>query len=282
MDNISDLLENDDLPALVTAAERVAMSIIQGSHGRRRVGMGESFWQFRNYMPSDPVRSIDWRQTAKRDTAFIRQTEWEAAQTVILWHDSSASMDYCSDPEQYLTKKRYALLVLLSLASALLRGGETILIPGHRPVQGYPSLPHVADMLLNQDQDLSNLGKLPQSAHGIFVTDGLMDTGVLSDQVQALAHQRFAGQFIHIMDPAERTLPFSGHVVFEGMEEGEGQQVIQDVRSIRTSYQGKLDTHCKALRDIIKTAGWFWHDVTSDQRPDEAILPVFETLMVKG
>jgi len=31
----------------------------------------------------DQRRDIDWRQSAKRDTAFVRQMEWEASQT--LW-----------------------------------------------------------------------------------------------------------------------------------------------------------------------------------------------------
>lgn len=279
MENIAELLQNDDLPPLIVAAERVAMSIIQGSHGRRRVGMGESFWQFRNYMPSDSVRSIDWRQTAKRDSAFIRQTEWEAAQTIVLWHDTSASMDYSSNPEKHLTKIRYARLMLLSLASALLRGGETILIPGHRPLQGYPSLPHVAELLVQQQRGLDDLGKLPKNAYGLFITDGLVAEDVLSAQIQKLALQRLSAQFVQVMDPAERTLPFSGHTVFEGMEDGDGEQMIQDVRAIRTAYQDKLNTHLSVMKNVVKTAGWFWYEVTSDQMPETATLPIYESFM---
>ncbi len=37
------------LPPLLVAAERVAATVAQGVHGRRRAGMGESFWQFRRY-----------------------------------------------------------------------------------------------------------------------------------------------------------------------------------------------------------------------------------------
>jgi len=32
------------LPALLVAAERVAATVSQGVHGRRRVGQGEAFW----------------------------------------------------------------------------------------------------------------------------------------------------------------------------------------------------------------------------------------------
>jgi uncharacterized protein (DUF58 family) len=37
------------LPPLLVAAERVAVTVAQGVHGRRRVGQGETFWQFREY-----------------------------------------------------------------------------------------------------------------------------------------------------------------------------------------------------------------------------------------
>ena len=43
------------LPALLVAAERVAATVAQGVHGRRRAGMGDSFWQYRQAMPGEPA-----------------------------------------------------------------------------------------------------------------------------------------------------------------------------------------------------------------------------------
>jgi uncharacterized protein (DUF58 family) len=53
------------LPPLLVAADRVATTVAQGVHGRRRVGQGDSFWQFRRFVAGDPVTRIDWRQSAK-------------------------------------------------------------------------------------------------------------------------------------------------------------------------------------------------------------------------
>ncbi|MGH7082944.1 MAG: DUF58 domain-containing protein, partial [Acetobacteraceae bacterium] len=113
------------LPALLVAARRVAMTVAQGVHGRRRVGQGDSFWQFRPFLPGDPVARIDWRQSAKSDRVFVRETEWEAAQTVCLWADASPSMRWRSPLVEVLKAER-ARLLLLALASLLLRGGERI------------------------------------------------------------------------------------------------------------------------------------------------------------
>src|ERR1700760_4013999 len=84
------------LPPLLVAARRVAATVAQGVHGRRRVGQGDSFWQFRPFVTGDAIGRIDWRQTAKSERAYVRETEWEAAQTVALWRDGSASMRWRS------------------------------------------------------------------------------------------------------------------------------------------------------------------------------------------
>ena len=94
------------LPPLLVAAERVAVTVAQGVHGRRRVGQGETFWQFRQYQPGDAAARIDWRESAKSQRLYVRETEWEAAQSVWLWRDASASMDYSS--AEYLAGARMA------------------------------------------------------------------------------------------------------------------------------------------------------------------------------
>ena len=117
------------LPALMIAADRVAATVIQGVHGRRRVGQGDSFWQFRPFLPGDAVNRVDWRQSARSDRAFVRETEWEAAQTVCLWRDGGASMRWRS--RRAATEKiERAGLLLLALAALLLRGGERVRLIG--------------------------------------------------------------------------------------------------------------------------------------------------------
>ncbi|MCY4309725.1 MAG: DUF58 domain-containing protein, partial [Rhodospirillaceae bacterium] len=113
------------LPPLLVAAQRVAATVEQGVHGRRRVGLGETFWQFRQYEPGDSLRSIDWRQSAKTDHIYIRETEWAAVQSVWLWRDASASMRWRSG-KKIPAKRDRADLMALALASLLTRGGEQI------------------------------------------------------------------------------------------------------------------------------------------------------------
>jgi uncharacterized protein (DUF58 family) len=163
------------LPPLLVAAERVASTVAQGVHGRRRVGQGDSFWQFRRFVAGDPVARIDWRQSAKSgrpvpDGWFIRETEWEAAQTVCLWRDASASMCWHSRAVP-IEKRERADLLLLALASLLLRGGERVLLmrAGGRPVSGRGGLDRLAQDLAGvaaDDAGMPPLRRLPVAAGG--------------------------------------------------------------------------------------------------------------------
>ena len=45
---------------------------------------------------NEDAARIDWRQSAKSQHLFVREREWEAAQTVWFWRDGGAGMDFSS------------------------------------------------------------------------------------------------------------------------------------------------------------------------------------------
>ena len=111
------------LPALLADAEHLAATVMLGSHGRRRSGMGDEFWQYRPAMPGDPARGVDWRRSAKSDTQFVQEKEWQAAQSILFWVDRGLSMDFVSKSD-LPSKRNRANLLALSLCILLVRGGE--------------------------------------------------------------------------------------------------------------------------------------------------------------
>ena len=104
---------------------------MQGVHGRRRPGQGDAFWQFRPYLPGDAAARVDWRQSAKSDRLFVRETEWEAAQTVSIWVDDALSMDY-RDAEHFRarSKNERASLLALALSVLFIKAGERVALMG--------------------------------------------------------------------------------------------------------------------------------------------------------
>ena len=71
------------LPPLLVEAERLVSTLAIGVHGRKRSGQGETFWQYRAAQPGDSLGQIDWRRSARSDRLYVRETEWEAAESVL-------------------------------------------------------------------------------------------------------------------------------------------------------------------------------------------------------
>ena len=111
------------LPSLIIAARRVAQTVRHGVHGRRRAGSGETFWQFRPFLSGEPSSRVDWRRSAREERAFVREREWEAAHTVWIWFDRSASMQFGSSLAP-ATKVDRAAILALAFADLCVRGAD--------------------------------------------------------------------------------------------------------------------------------------------------------------
>jgi uncharacterized protein (DUF58 family) len=272
----------DRLPPLLVAAERVAMTVVQGVHGRRRAGIGETFWQFRPYQQGEPTTSIDWRQSARSDQLFLRDQEWEAAESVWLWADGSASMDYRSD-ETVPTKDDRALLLVLALAALLTRAGEriTLLGSGERPTGGRAGLAKFCDQLVRQSenaQDLPKVETLPVHARVVMVSDFFTPLDELQTWLRGVAGVGARGHLLQVIDPAEEDLPFGGRVRFDDMEETDRFALISNVDSVRDRYQKRFRAHIDGVADLCRSLGLAaaLHRTSSPAEP--ALLALYNAL----
>lgn len=269
------------LPALLVAADRVATTVAQGVHGRRRVGQGEAFWQFKQYQQGDPVSRIDWRQTAKRDQTYIRENEWAAAQSVWLWLDRSASMSYRSTDALPRKADRAALLTL-ALSSLLVRGGERVALLGSGigPMTGKAVLERFAGVFTMPAGEAPSLPEpepLPRYSRVVLISDFLSPPDEIARALRRLNGLGIQGHLLQIIDPAEETLPFSGRVRFEGLE-GEGIALIGRVEAVRDEYMALMVNHRQAVSDIARSLGWTWTTHGTDHPPPTALLTLYQLL----
>jgi len=267
------------LPALLVAAERVATTVAQGVHGRRRVGQGDSFWQFRRFVPGDSVSRIDWRQSARSDRAFVRETEWEAAQTVCLWRDGAASMRWHSRG-QPADKIERAELLLLALASLLLRGGERVRLIGsdQRALTARAGLERLAEQLteLGDDDGVPPDTVLPRHSRVVLIGDLLAPLEKIQDVVGRMAAVPVTGHLLQVLDPAEALLPYEGRVRFswqDGME-----TLIPRVEGVREAYAQRLAAQQEGLAAICAAAGWGFATHRTDHPPEAALLALYLAL----
>jgi uncharacterized protein (DUF58 family) len=248
------------LPALLADAEHLASTMLLGEHGRRRPGMGEEFWQYRPAMASDEARLIDWRRSARSDTHFIREKEWQAAQTVAIWVDPGQSMDFAA--EGRAPKADRARLLSMAVAILLLRAGERVGLTGHTvpPRRGDVQLLRIAEGLLTSTADREDfgapetLGMLPRS-RAMFVSDFM---GPLVEVEQALteaADMGVKGVLLQVLDPVEEAFPFDGRTVFESMGGGLRHETLE-AGALRDRYLHRLAERKARLAELAALTGW--------------------------
>ncbi len=267
-------------------AERVATTVAQGVHGRRRVGTGETFWQFRRYQPGDSATAIDWRQSAKSQRVFVRENEWEAAQSVWLWRDGSASMRFRSGLAR-TDKLERASLLLLALVSLLVRGGERVALlgSGERPTTGRAAVTRLALNLIRRDGDamaaesasLPEPEHLPRFSQVVLVGDFLAPLEQLEKTILGFAGDGVSGHLLQILDPAEQELPYQGRTQFEGME-NEGDITVGRIEELRGDYVRVMTARRERLTSLARRLGWTFAVHLSDRPPETALLALYRAI----
>ena len=278
------------LPPLLLAAQRVAATVAQGVHGRRRVGQGETFWQFRPYEMGDTPQSIDWRRTAKSEGVYVRQMEWEAAQSVWLWRDPAPSMSWRSGKALPLKRER-AELLLLALSVLLLRAGERVALLGgeRRPSGSKEAVARLAAALLTEPQPgagenpavgLPPEMPLPRFGQVILIGDFLAPLDQIEARICRFAERGLKGLVIQVLDPAEETLPYEGRVRFFGIAE-ESDWLVSRVDEVRHAYQERLAAQQAGLLEILQRVGWRTTFHRTDHPAQTALLAAYQALSVE-
>jgi len=267
------------LPPLLVAAERVASTVSQGVHGRRRIGQGETFWQFRRYQYGDPIQAIDWRQSARSEPVYVREMEWEAAQSVWLWRDGSPSMAFRSSPG-LRSKSDRADLLMLALASLLVRGGERVALLGTEtfPASGRGALERMCSMIDAGQMPQSSLPEnnvLPRYARVVWFGDFLSPLDDIKKIVSVYANHGVRGHLVQVVDPAESLLPYDGRVLFGATEAEESDVLVRHTGALRADYRAAFVAHQAGLRDVCASSGWSFIDHRTDHAPEPALLALY-------
>jgi uncharacterized protein (DUF58 family) len=271
------------LPPLLVAAERVAATVAQGVHGRRRTGRGDSFWQYRPFAEGDAAQRVDWRQSARSDRLFVRETEWEAAQTVYLWVADGAGMRWHSAAAP--PKRDRAVLLTLALAALLLRAGEHVRLLGGapHPASGRPALPALAGLLAQAaeaEQVLPPQVRVARHAHVVLMGDFLEPLAEIRSAIGYFAGIPVTGHILQVIDPAEAELPFRGRVRFQGLGGARrgGGILVPRVEDIRSEYHQRLGDQIAGIAAIAAASGWRAGLHRTDHPPGAALLSLFEAL----
>jgi uncharacterized protein (DUF58 family) len=262
------------MPRLILEARRVAATVIHGLHGRRRAGPGENFWQYRRFISGEPASHVDWRRSARDDHLYVRELEWEAAHTVWIWPDRSASMVFASQLA-HETKLYRALVVALALAEVLVEAGERVGIPGlMRPTGSRNVAERMAQAILH---DRSERTSLPPNfapappAEIVLLSDLWSDIGDVRRTIAQLSGSGARGHAVQIVDPAEETFPYWGRIEFIEPEGG-GHITAGRAETWRADYTARVARHRAEIRAETDRLGWSFIIHRTDRPATELLL----------
>jgi uncharacterized protein (DUF58 family) len=251
--------EASRLPPLLARAEQLAGTVMLGDHGRRRAGVGDDFWQYRPVQLGDSKRMIDHRRSALGDQQFVREREWQIAQSVMMWVDQGASMRFASDnalPE----KIDRARLLALSTAILLLRGGERVGLTGPTlpPRRGNIQVIRLAETFAIDDaKDYASpehRAMIPH-ARALFFSDFLGDMTEVTLALTKAADRGVRGVVLQVLDPSEELFPFQGRTIFESMGGSLSHETLK-AGDLRTRYLDRLAARKDELQTLCRTTGW--------------------------
>ncbi|WP_300588126.1 DUF58 domain-containing protein [Marivita sp.] len=269
------------LPALLARAEHLAGTVLLGEHGRRRSGLGDDFWQYRPMQQGDALRDIDWRRSARSDTQFVREREWQIAQSVILWVDQAASMRFASDAN-LPTKADRARTLALASAILLIRGGERVGLTGFDlpPRRGQAQITRLAHMLsVDHGDDYSEpeaRGMIPQS-RAIFFSDFLGDPEPVEVALTKAADRGVRGALVQILDPSEESFPFDGRTIFQSVGGGIVHETLK-AGDLRTRYLDRLAERKDRLDRLSRLTGWQYLCHHTSESAQSALLWIYRAM----
>lgn len=247
------------LPPLLSRAEQLAGAVLLGDHGRRRAGLGDDFWQYRPAMQGDSRRMIDHRRSARGDTQYVREREWQIAQSVMLWVDRGASMRFASD-RNLPTKIDRARLLGLAVAILLNQAGERVGLTGTDlpPRRGKGQILRLTEALLRDTDDdyapPEHRAMIPH-AGALFISDFLGPLDQVELALAKAADRGMRGVFLQILDPAEEAFPFRGRTVFESMAGSLRHETLK-AGDLQADYLERLETRKAKLRELCRHAQW--------------------------
>jgi len=242
------------LQRLDLRARLVVEGFLTGLHKSPYHGFSVEFAEHRQYMPGDPVRSVDWKVFAKSDRYYIKQFEEETNLRAYLLLDTSTSMLFRGEADG-VSKLRYAINLAASLAYlmnhqqdavGLLLFSDTVnrLVPARsarihlrvllRELE-IEARRAVRRQIREEEPRKTRIGRclsylaerIPRRGLVILMSD-LWDENQ-EEILAALKHFRYRQHEVvvfHIQDPMEAEFPYRQEGLFVDVETGEQLNVL--------------------------------------------------------
>ena len=236
---------------------------LAGRHRSRVSGPSTEFRDYRQYVPGDDPRAVDWRVYARTDRHYLRTYEQETATQCHIFLDSSASMGF----GRAMSKLDYASFFAAGLCYLVTRGGDRVSLalfdtgvraffPPGKTAGHMQNLMHALERNAPGSRTAlaealrRTLPLLHRRGVVVVISDFFDDPAAIFDAFSPYVHRGFTLFLFHVLAPEELDLEDRGLVAFLDLETG--QRVTAHTDTLRAAYRAAMDTHIRNLRDLAR------------------------------
>jgi uncharacterized protein (DUF58 family) len=250
---------------------------VTGLHKSPHRGSSVEFAEYRNYVPGDDIRRLDWRVFARSDRFFLKEYEAETNLRCYFVLDASGSMKFGQAPGGKLS---YAKRMIATLAYIAAHQGDAsglicamsksvVEVPPRRNPAHLKVLFEMLDKteargetgLITALHDLAE--KVKRRAVVVVVSDFFCDLGPLLDCFQHLRFQKHDLAVFQLLDRTELEFQFDRPVRFVDLESS--MSVVTEPSMIRDEYLRQLNLFLEQLRGGCNEFGVDYRQVVTDQ-----------------
>ncbi|MBI3830051.1 MAG: DUF58 domain-containing protein [Planctomycetes bacterium] len=237
-------------------AQGVVEGFILGLHRSPYRGFSVEFAEYRQYVPGDDIKHLDWKVYGKSDRYYLKQFEEETNLACHILIDASPSMDYKGEGAVF-TKLEYACRMAACLSYLMMsqRDATGLMIFDDEirqrlPARGSPA--HRQLLLTTLDNVKPGTGDTDLAGPMHALAESLKKRGMvilisdlLDDPLKvmsALQHFRFQGNEVvvfHVLDRDEIEFPF--HAMTEFTDSESKEKVLVAPQSVRREYLNEFD-----------------------------------------
>jgi uncharacterized protein (DUF58 family) len=240
------------LTRLDLKAKLVVEGFMSGLHASPFKGFSQEFADYRQYMPGDELKRLDWKIYGRTDRFYIKEFQEETNLRAYILLDTSGSMGYGAT----LNKLEYAKYLAASLAYMLLRQRDSVgiatfdtkiqeLIMPSAKRSNLALILRIIDRALPQGEtSLSRIvfelaSKIKKRGLIIVISDLLDDPDSVIKALRSFRYRKHEILVFHILHADELKFPFASSARFKDLEDG--SELIIDPAAIRDSYQHKFN-----------------------------------------
>lgn len=254
-----------------------------GSGGLRRsraLGTSTEFSDFREYVPGDDLRRVDWNACARFDRLFLKLFMEEQETRVNILLDSSASMAF-GEPQKWDFARDLARI----FAYLALRGGERVTlwtlggeVKHTQALSGRAGYVQAAQFLENSAPAghlmLSDCAaRLPLGAGrgvSILITDLMSEDGY-EKALRALAYRKQEISVLQVLSPWETAPSLEGMVQLTDMENGNVLEIAAGEETLRR-YQQALEAFLHDAKRFCHAHNMAYMTLRSDMDVEKTVL----------